>query len=110
MRLDWIRDFIRRNVVDTVPDDMDMCLSCGKPSCSAAEFAACRPRLERAAELERVAVDYPTTSDTEVRRRLRERRSIRTAGWTHHPQGEGHQPASSAKSLRSCLRCLARLS
>lgn len=58
MSLEWLRDFIRRNVVDTVPDDMDMCLSCGKPSCSATEFAACRPRLERAAELRRVAVDY----------------------------------------------------
>ena len=53
-----IRDFIRRNVVDTVPDEMDMCLSCGKPTCSAAEFATCRPRLDRAAELQGMAGSY----------------------------------------------------
>lgn len=62
MGLDRIRDFIRRNVIDTVPDAMDMCLSCGKPACSAIEFAACRPRLAREAELRRAAEDYPASA------------------------------------------------
>lgn len=58
MALARLRDFIRRNVVATVPDAMDMCLSCGKPACSAAEYAHCAPRLARAAELERAAASY----------------------------------------------------
>ena len=62
MGLNRIRDFIRRNVVDTVPNDVDMCLSCGKPACSAADFTACRPRLDRAAELGRAAVYDASTA------------------------------------------------
>jgi hypothetical protein len=58
MTLARLRDFIRRNVVDTVPDAMDMCLSCGKPACSAAEYAHCVPRLARAAELGQAAGGY----------------------------------------------------
>ena len=57
MGLERIRDFIRRNVVDTVPDEMDMCLSCGRPACSAGEYARCAPRLARAAELRRAAAE-----------------------------------------------------
>jgi hypothetical protein len=62
MDLDRIRNFIRRNVVDTVPDAMDMCLSCGKPACSAAEFATCGPRLAREAELRRATGDYDAST------------------------------------------------
>lgn len=62
MGLDRIRDFIRRNVIDTVPDGMDMCLSCGRPACSEAEFATCRPRLDRAAELRRSARGYAAST------------------------------------------------
>ena len=62
MGFDRIRDFIRRNIVDTVPDEMDMCLSCGKPACSAAEFATCRPRLARAAELRATAAGYDAST------------------------------------------------
>jgi hypothetical protein len=62
MGLGRIRDFIRRNVVDTVPDAMDMCLSCGKPTCSAAEFATCGPRLARAAELQAGAAGYAAST------------------------------------------------
>ena len=51
MALSAWRGFIRRNIVDTVPDAMEMCLSCGRPACSAVEFAACAPRLARAEAL-----------------------------------------------------------
>ena len=64
MGLDKIRDFIRRNILDTVPDDLDMCLSCGRSACSAQEFAHCAPRLARAAELrrEREAAAYAAST------------------------------------------------
>ena len=36
------RDFLRRHLVDTVPDALDQCLSCGKPDCGPAAFRQCR--------------------------------------------------------------------
>ena len=62
MSLDRIRNFIRRNLIDTVPDEMDMCLSCGKPACSAAEYAQCAPRLARAEALRQAAEGYDAST------------------------------------------------
>jgi hypothetical protein len=36
---------------DTVPEEMDLCLTCRKPTCSSAEYRNCQPRMARAAEL-----------------------------------------------------------
>jgi hypothetical protein len=59
MALEWIRDFIRRNIVDTVPDQLDHCLSCGKPECPAAAYGVCAARIARAVTLgqERAAAE-----------------------------------------------------
>jgi hypothetical protein len=53
MMRDRIRSFLKRNLIDTVPDEMDQCLDCGRPRCSAAEYRACAARLARADELRR---------------------------------------------------------
>ena len=51
MRLQRLRDFIRRHVVAPVPDAMNMCLSCSQVDCTAEEYAICGPRLARAERL-----------------------------------------------------------
>ena len=43
--------FIKRHLVDNVPDEMDLCLTCRKAHCSGAEYRNCEPRKARAAEL-----------------------------------------------------------
>jgi hypothetical protein len=58
----WLRDFIRRNILDTVPPSMDLCLSCRKAECSAAEFSQCGPRRQRAAALQAEAHAASTAS------------------------------------------------
>lgn len=47
----WLRAFIRREVIDDVPPEMDLCLDCGKVDCSECEFEHCEARLRRAAQL-----------------------------------------------------------
>ena len=47
----WLRTLIGRHGVAPVPDDMDKCLDCGKPSCSDEHYEHCEARLQRAAEL-----------------------------------------------------------
>ena len=46
-----LRDFIRRHVVATVPDEMDLCLSCKQPACTAVAFRQCAHRLQRLEDL-----------------------------------------------------------
>jgi hypothetical protein len=46
-----LRDFIARNIVADVPDEMDLCLSCKQASCSTREYRDCARRLERLADL-----------------------------------------------------------
>ena len=58
--LERVRAFIRRNVVATVPDALDLCLSCGRVRCSAAEVRHCPERQRRAAELAEAA--YPAST------------------------------------------------
>ena len=77
MDLGSIRDFLRRNVIDTVPEAMDMCLNCGRPHCSGAEFDHCAPRLARETELREA-------SETELR-----------------AARAGDQPASTASASRT---------
>ena len=45
------QQFLRRHLVDSVPEAMTLCLTCGKPECSGAEFRGCQPRIALAAEL-----------------------------------------------------------
>jgi hypothetical protein len=58
----WLRDFIRRNIPDTVPPSMELCLGCRRAECSAVEFAQCAPRPERAAALRAEAHAASTAS------------------------------------------------
>ncbi|MDN3566944.1 hypothetical protein ACFQY5_06930 [Paeniroseomonas aquatica] len=45
------QDFVRRHLVETVPEAMDLCLSCKQAQCSPEHFRQCRPRQDRAEEL-----------------------------------------------------------
>jgi hypothetical protein len=53
--IDWLRSFIRREVIADVPPELDNCLDCGKVACTEGEFQVCRLRRARAAELTGVA-------------------------------------------------------
>jgi hypothetical protein len=52
-------DFIRKHLVDTVPEAMDLCLSCKQAQCGPEGFRHCGPRLARVKELR--ASDAPGT-------------------------------------------------
>jgi hypothetical protein len=58
--------FIRKHLVKTVSEEMDLCLTCRKPTCSATEYRNCEPRRVRAAELaaERQAASAASASLT----------------------------------------------
>jgi hypothetical protein len=47
----WLRSLIRREVIDDVPPELDLCLDCGEVACSEARFQACAKRRARASEL-----------------------------------------------------------
>ena len=48
---DWLRSFIRREVIDDAPPELSLCEECGKLECSEGDFQACAQRKQRAAEL-----------------------------------------------------------
>ena len=49
--LDSLRKFCRRNLVDNVPDEMDLCLDCAVLSCLEDRFDNCSQRKARAEEI-----------------------------------------------------------
>jgi len=57
----WLRSIIERHVVANVPDEMDLCLTCGKLQCSETEYQNCVHRKARAAAL--AAAPRPTRLD-----------------------------------------------
>lgn len=56
------RAFIRKHLIATVPDAMDLCLTCRAAECSAAEYRACRPRVARAEALAAIRQAESTAS------------------------------------------------
>ncbi len=46
---DVLSRFVRRHIVDEVPDEMSACLDCSVADCSHERYRACQHRLEVAA-------------------------------------------------------------
>ena len=54
--------FVRKHLVNEVPDEMSACLDCGAIQCKDHEFLSCPYRLDRAAALK--AAQSPAACDT----------------------------------------------
>jgi hypothetical protein len=47
---DWLREFVKREIVDEAPEDSAICeFDCRKVQCAQAEWAACERRIRKGA-------------------------------------------------------------
>jgi hypothetical protein len=47
-----LRSFVKRHIVEEVPDEMSACLECGRLDCRDSTYVACPNRLRRKADLQ----------------------------------------------------------